>query len=99
MVVFAASTLVLIEARCPRVGAHRLGGELMEGLAQEFGTSPSEVNPFRLATLLSDGRQPEKRQCFKRALKTLSIVAEGRQITALFSDSACLSAGESFDTF
>jgi hypothetical protein len=50
-----------------------------EGLAQELGTSPSEVNPFGFATLLSDGSQPEKRQRFKRALKTLSMAAEGHQ--------------------
>ena len=54
VVAFAVSPLVLIEARCPRAGAHRLGGELMEGLAQEFGTNPSEVAPFAFATLLSD---------------------------------------------
>ena len=53
--------------------------ELMEGLAKEFWTSPLEVGPFRFATLLSDGSQPEKRQRFKRALKTLSMAAEGRQ--------------------
>jgi hypothetical protein len=79
MVAFAASTLVLIEARCPRAEAHRLGSELMEGLAQAFGTRPSEVDPFRFATFLSDGSQPEKRRRFKRALKTLSIAAEGCQ--------------------
>jgi hypothetical protein len=79
VVAFAMSPLVLIEARCPRAGAHRLGGELMEGLAQEFGTSPSEVDPFRFATLLSDGSQPEKRQRLERTLKTLSMAAEGRQ--------------------
>ena len=41
--------------------------------------SPSEVDPFRFATLLSDGSQPEKRQRVKGALKTLSMAAEGRQ--------------------
>jgi hypothetical protein len=51
VVAFAVSPSVLIEARCPKAGAHRLGAELMEGLAQEFGTNPSEVDPFGFATL------------------------------------------------
>lgn len=61
MMAFAVSALVLLEGSRPRAGAHRLRGKLMEGLTQEFRTSPAKVDPIGFPILLTardDGTAP-----------------------------------------
>jgi hypothetical protein len=59
VVAFAVSPSVLIEARCPRAGAHRLDGELMQGLAQEFGTNHRKWTRLDLPLCSVTGASPK----------------------------------------
>ena len=64
---FAAGPLFLIKQTGPITEADRLGSKLVEGLAQEFGTSPTKVDPSRFAALFSHCSHPEERHSFKSA--------------------------------
>ena len=76
---FAAGPLLLIVDSGPIAEANRLASKLVEGLAEEFRTSPAKVDPFGFAALFGHWRHPEESHCVERALKALPIGAEGRQ--------------------
>ncbi len=49
MMAFAAGALLLIKGCSPITEAHRVTSKLVEALAEEFGASPTEVNPSGFA--------------------------------------------------
>jgi len=63
----------------PIAEANRLASKLVEGLAEEFRTSPAKVNPFGFAACFSDWSHSEESHCVEPALKALPIGAESRQ--------------------
>jgi hypothetical protein len=76
---FAAGPLLLIKDSGPITEADGLGSKLVEGLAQEFGTSPTKVDPLGFAALFAHWSHPEESHGCQGAGKTLSIGAEGCQ--------------------
>ena len=76
---FAAGSLLLIKECGPITEANRFAGKLVEGLAEEFRTSPAKVDPIGFAALFSDRSNPKESHGFERTLKTLSIGAKGCQ--------------------
>src|SRR5439155_10658709 len=55
MMVFASLPLLLIVDTRPVAQSDGMAGPFVESLAKKFRTSPSEVNPLRLAAPLHDG--------------------------------------------
>jgi hypothetical protein len=76
---FAMVSLLVIKHRGPIAEADRLSGKLMEGLAEEFRTSPPKVNPAGFAALLRHRSDSEEGNHFHRALEPFSVSAEGRK--------------------
>ena len=49
MMAFTSGTLLLIEGGGPITETHRVASKFVEGLAEEFGAGPAEVNPRAFA--------------------------------------------------